>query len=133
MLLLAKSHSSLDVITPNDAISDPKKRMHVMHFKILKAQDNGFVADLKPGDKVSVNDTAMFKKGTESRSSDEVHVVRQASRKTVTLTDGTRHQSHNTVMVPPAQLKKNVITVASTSHQAAQGQAAVQAGKHQGD
>ncbi len=45
-------HSSLDEITRNQAISDPKKRMHVMHLNILKAQDKGFIADLKPGDKV---------------------------------------------------------------------------------
>jgi hypothetical protein len=31
-------HTSLDNITPNDAISDPKKRMHVMHWNIQKAQ-----------------------------------------------------------------------------------------------
>ncbi len=40
-------HTSLDNITPNDAITDPKKRMHVMHLNILRAKDNGFVADLK--------------------------------------------------------------------------------------
>ena len=116
-------HTSLDNITPNDAITDPKKRMHVMHLNILKAKDNGFVADLKPGDKVRVDDTAMFKKGTESRWSDEVHVVREASGKTVTLTDGTTHRRnkvlsvpHNTVIVPTAQLEKNVIKVATKQH-----------------
>jgi len=33
-------HTSLDNITPNDAISDPKKRMHVMHLNIQKAHQN---------------------------------------------------------------------------------------------
>jgi hypothetical protein len=69
------SNTSLREITPDDAISDPKKRMHVMHLNILGALDNGFVADLKPGDKVRVDDTAMFKKSTESRWGDEVHRV----------------------------------------------------------
>ena len=116
-------HTALDNISPNDAITDPKKRMHVMHLNILKAKDNGFIADLKPGDKVRVDDTAMFKKGTESRWSDEVHVVREASGKTVTLTDGTTHRRnkvlsvpHNTVIVPTAQLEKNVIKVATKQH-----------------
>jgi hypothetical protein len=84
--------------------------MHVMHLNILKARDNGFVADLKPGDKVRVDDTAMFKKGTESRWSDEVHVVQSASGKTVTLADGTTHRRnkvlsvpHNTVIAPVAE------------------------------
>jgi hypothetical protein len=86
-------HTSLDNITPNDAISDPKKRMHVMHLNILKARQNGFITDLKPGDKVRIDDTAMFKKGTESRWSDEVHVVKEASGKTVILTDGTTHRT----------------------------------------
>ncbi len=61
------THIILDKITPNDAISDPKKRMHVMHLNMKKAQQNGFVTDLEPGDKVRIDDTALLKKGTESR------------------------------------------------------------------
>jgi hypothetical protein len=45
-------HTALDNITPELAITDPKKREHGMHLNILKALDNGFVTDLKPGDKV---------------------------------------------------------------------------------
>jgi hypothetical protein len=63
----------------------------------------------------------MFKKGTESRWSDEVHVEREASGKTVTLTDGTTHRRnkvlsvpHNTVIAPVAE--KNVIKVATKQH-----------------
>jgi hypothetical protein len=80
-------HTALDNITPKQAISDPKKREHVMHLNIVKAQQNGFVTVLKPGDKVRVDDTSLFRKGTESRWSDEVHVVQSASGKSVTLTD----------------------------------------------
>jgi hypothetical protein len=116
-------HTALDNITPNQAITDPKKREHVMHLNMLKAHDNGFVTDLKPGDKVRIDDTSLFKKGTESRWSDEVHVVKEASGKTVTLTDGTTHRRskilmvpHNTVIVPTAQLEKNVIKVATKQH-----------------
>ncbi len=65
----------------------------------------------------------MLKKGTESRWSDEVHVIREASGKTVTLTDGTTHRRnkvlavpHNTVIIPTAQLEKNVIKVATKQH-----------------
>ncbi len=71
-----------------------------MHLNILKAHDNGFVSDLTPGDKVRIDDTALFKKGTESRWSDEVHVVKEASGKTVTLTDGTTHRRNKILMVP---------------------------------
>jgi hypothetical protein len=92
-----------------------------MHLNILKAHDNGFVTDLKPGDKVRIDDTSMFKKGTESRWSDEVHVVKEASGKTVTLTDGTTHRRnkilmvpHNTVITPSTE--KNVIKVATKQH-----------------
>ncbi len=46
-----------------------------MHLNILKARDNIFVADLKAGDKARIDDTALFKKGTEFRWSDEVLVV----------------------------------------------------------
>ena len=92
-----------------------------MHLNILKAKDNGFVTDLSPGDKVRIDDTAMFKKGTESRWSDQVHVVQSASGKTVTLADGTTHRrdkilvvSHHTVIAPVAE--KNVIKVDTKKH-----------------
>ncbi len=97
-----------------------------MHFKnILKTEGNGFTTDLNPGDKVIINDTALFKKGTESRWSDEVHVVQSASGKTVVLTDGTTHRRnkvfvipHNTDIAPSCHqpLKKNVIKVATKKH-----------------
>jgi hypothetical protein len=35
-----------------------------MHLNILKAQQNGIVTDLKPGDKVGVDDTSLFEKDT---------------------------------------------------------------------
>jgi hypothetical protein len=67
-----------------------------------------------------VDDTSLFKKGTESRWSDEVHVVQSAIGKSVKLTDGNTHRRrkvlmvpHNTVTVPTAQLEKNVIKVAT--------------------
>ena len=114
-------HTALDNITPEQAISDPKKREHVMHLNILKAKENGFVTDLKPGDKVRIDDTALFKKGTENRWSDTVHVVESASGKTVVLTDGTTHRRdkilmvpHNTVIAPITE--KNVIKVATKKH-----------------
>ncbi len=94
-----------------------------MHLNIVKAQQNGFVTDLKPGDKVRIDDTSLFKKGTESSWSDEVHVVQSASGKSVTFIDGTTHRHskvlmvpHNTVIVPTAQLEKNVIKVATKKH-----------------
>ena len=61
-----------------------------MHLNILKARDNGFVTE--PGVKVRIDDTALFKKGSESRWSDEIHVVKEAREKTAMLTDGTTHK-----------------------------------------
>ncbi len=55
-----------------------------MHLNIPKAHDNGFVTVLKPGDKVRIDNTSMFKKGTENRWSNEAHVVKEASGNTVT-------------------------------------------------
>jgi hypothetical protein len=63
-----------------------------MHLNIVKAQQNGFVTDLKPGDKVRVDDASLFKKGTKSLWSDEVHVVQSAIGKSVTRTDRTTHR-----------------------------------------
>jgi hypothetical protein len=42
-----RPHSSLEGITPNDAIADQKKLMHVMHLNMLKAEQKGFYNDLK--------------------------------------------------------------------------------------
>jgi hypothetical protein len=36
-------HTALDNITPNQANQTLKKREHVMHLNIVKAQQNGFV------------------------------------------------------------------------------------------
>ncbi len=69
-----------------------------MHLNIVKTQQNGFVTDLKPGDKVRIDDTSLFKKGTESRCSDEVHVVQSATGKSVILTDGTTHRRSKVLM-----------------------------------
>ena len=40
--------------------------MHVMHLDIHKGVQNGFKTDLKSGDKVRVDDTEMFKKGSKT-------------------------------------------------------------------
>ena len=68
-----------------------------------------------------IDDTSLFKKGTESRWSDEVHVVQSAIGKSVTLSDGTTHRRskvlmvpHNTVISPKTE--KNVIKVATKKH-----------------
>jgi hypothetical protein len=33
-----------------------------MYSNVVKSQQNGFVTELKPGDKVRVDDTSLFKK-----------------------------------------------------------------------
>jgi hypothetical protein len=61
----------------------------------------------------------MFKKGTESRWSDEVHVIQSASGKSVTLTDGTTYERDKLLMVPHntrISPEKNVIKVATKQH-----------------
>jgi hypothetical protein len=91
--------------------------------KYTKAQQNRLVTDLKPGDKVSVDDTSLFKKGTESSWSDKVHVVQSASGKSVTLNDGTTHRRnkvlmapHNTVIAPITEKNVIKVTVAIKKH-----------------
>ena len=63
----------------------------------------------------------MFKKGTESRWSDEVHVVQSASGKSVVFTDGTTYKRDKLLMVPHNTViattpQKNVIKVATKKH-----------------
>ncbi len=50
-------------------------------------------------DRVKIDDTSLFKQGTESSWSDEVHVVQSAIGKSVTLTDGTTHRRSKVLMV----------------------------------
>ncbi len=83
-------HSSLDDITPNQAISDQTHKRGFMN--ILKAEGNVFITDLNPGDKVRIDGAKLLKKGTKSEWSDEVHVAQSASGKIVILTDGTTHR-----------------------------------------
>ena len=92
-----------------------------MHLNIQKAKEKGYVTDLKPGDRVRIDDTAMFKKGTENRWSDEVHVVQSASGKSVTLTDRTTYKRDKLLMVPHNTIvspntAKNVIKVGTKQH-----------------
>jgi hypothetical protein len=59
-----------------------------MHLNILKGEQNGFTTDLKSGDKVRIDDTTLFKKGTKNRWSDGIYIVESAATgKTVHLTD----------------------------------------------
>ena len=51
-------HTSLDSIMPKQAISDSKKREHVMHLNVQNAHDNRFMIDLKEGDKVRLDYTS---------------------------------------------------------------------------
>ena len=116
-------HSSLDNITPNQAIHDDKSRMHVLHMNIQKGEQNGFNTDLKAGDKVRIDDTAMFKKGSENRWSDEIYTVASAMGKTVAMTDGTMHKRDKVPLVPHHTVettKKNVIKVATKQHKVKQ-------------
>lgn len=64
-----------------------------MHLIIIKTHANGFVTDLKTGDKVRIDVTSLFKKDTESNWSDAVQIVKEASVKTVILTDGTTQKN----------------------------------------
>jgi hypothetical protein len=72
-----------------------------MHLNILKAQQNGFVTDLKPGNKDRIDDTAIGK--------------------SVTLTDGATQRRSKVLMVPYNTViapitEKNVIKVATKKH-----------------
>ena len=112
-------HTSLDNITPNEAIHDEKKRVHVLHLNIQKGERNGFTTDLNAGDKVRIDDTAMFKKGSENRWSDKIYTVAAAMGKTVALTDGTMHKRDKVLLVPhdtEETTVKNVIKVATKQH-----------------
>ncbi len=70
-------HTTWDNIIPNQAISDPTKRERVMHLNILKAQENGIVTDLKPGDKVRVDDTERGLPLTQGHAGVKIAFIRE--------------------------------------------------------
>jgi hypothetical protein len=79
-------HNSLDNITPNQALNDPEKQIHVLHLNGEKNKINKMLKpDLKEGDKVRINITRTFKKGTEPRWSDEIYIVKYQKGKSVYL------------------------------------------------
>jgi hypothetical protein len=92
----------------------------VLHLNIQKGEQNGFSTDLKACDKVRINDTAMFTKGSENRWSDKIYTVTAAMGKTVALTDGTMHKRDKVLLVPnhteEATTEKNVIKIATKQH-----------------
>ena len=112
-LVLSLSKNSFDNITPNEAIHDEKKRIHVLHLNIQKGEQNSFTTDLKAGDKVRIDVTHLFKKGSETRWSDKIYTVAAAMGKTVALTGGTMHKRDKVLVVPhdteEATPEKNVI------------------------
>ena len=89
-------------------------------MNIQKGEQNGFNTDLQAVDKVRIDDTAMFKKGSENRWSDKICTVASAMGKTVALTDGTMHKRDKVLLVPhhtvKATTEKNVIKVATKQH-----------------
>ena len=113
------THHTLDDTTPEQAIYDEKKRIHVLHLNMQKGEQNGFTTDLKAGDKVRIDDTHLFKKGSENRWSDKIYTVAAAMGKTVALTDGTMHKRDKVLLVPHTTEEvtvKNVIKVATKQH-----------------
>ncbi len=52
-----------------------KKRTRVIHLNILKAEQNGFTTDLNSGDTVRIDDTPLFKKGTDNRRLDDISLA----------------------------------------------------------
>ncbi len=48
-----------------------------MHLNILKAQENGIVSDLKPGDKVRVDDTERGLPLTQGRAGVKIAFIRE--------------------------------------------------------
>ena len=84
-------------------------------MNILKERGNVFVTDITPGDKVRLSDTALLKKGSESRWTDDVFIVESAREKTVILTDGQSVKRSSVLKVPQNTVStpKNIIKVAT--------------------
>ena len=98
-------HGGLNGIKPNDVFTDEQKRIEVLHLNTEKSRHSNTASksvqsDLKKDDKVRVRDTAMFKKGTEARWTDEIFIVESTKGKSVTLTDGRSLKREDVLPIP---------------------------------
>ena len=98
-------HGGLNGIKPNEVFTDEEKRNQVLHLNTEKSRHSNTASksvqsDLKKDDKVRVRDTAMFKKGTESRWTDEIFTVESTKGKSVTLTDGRSLKREDVLPIP---------------------------------
>ena len=98
-------HGGLNGIKPNEVFTDEEKRNQVLHLNTEKSRHSSTISksvqsDLKKDDKVRVRDTAMFKKGTEARWTDEIFTVESTKGKSVTLTDGRSLKREDVLPIP---------------------------------
>ena len=105
-------HSSLNNITPNDAINH---REDISNINIDKSLYNKTVSDLNVGDKVRktlLKQNHGIIKGTDPRWSSQVYDVAEVKGQTITLTDGSRAKRTDLLKVPHDAVSstKDVIT-----------------------
>jgi len=104
-------HSSLDGLTPNEALED-KNHDKIFELNSIKRLKNKTVSDLNIGDKVRIKIAGKFTKSSEPQFSDKVYQVSKINGQTIHLTNDESYKRYNLLKVPSdtEDTKINVIS-----------------------
>lgn len=104
------SNSALKNIKPNNAFSEQNHRK-IYDINYEKSLQNNVTSDINVGDKVRIKLTGTFRKGTESRYSDDVYTVKKVNGKSITLNNDEVYKRTSLLIVPKTTQtdEKNVI------------------------
>ena len=112
----ASPHRSLDDISPVDAMSGDKDiTQYLFLINLYKSQKNSTVSDLSVDDLVRIKISGDFKKGTDPRYSNTVHIVKTINGKNIILDNDKKYVRANLLKVPAGTVsidKPNIIDVA---------------------
>ena len=102
--------SAIKNIKPNNAFSEQNHRT-IYDINYEKSLQNNVKSDIDVGDKVRIKLGGTFRKGTESRYSDDVYTVKKVNGKSITLNNDEVYKRTSLLIVPNSTKtdEKNVI------------------------
>jgi hypothetical protein len=103
-------HTAIDNIKPNEAFLK-KNLKKIYNINYEKSLFNISVSDIDVNDKVRIKLKGKFRKGTDTRYTDEVYTVTKVRGNSITLDDDKVYKRSSLLIVPPTTVsnEKNVI------------------------
>jgi hypothetical protein len=99
-------HNGILDLTPNEA--NEKEFYDILReYNLDKSKANNMKSDLEKGDKVRINESKIFKKGSEPQWSSKIYIVESARGKTIYLNNGDK-KKRNMLLKIPNDTKENI-------------------------